>query len=144
MDILGIGSLVAQTFNGWRDRKHTEKLQKMELKQVIHLAKLDNVKQGKIAEVQWNNTSIQQAGWRPGFLTIVLSLPMILVFIPQLVPYMQAGFVALDQTPVWYRSAIAVMISSAFGFKKFADWQMGKHYTLPDPLDKIGRKRDEN
>jgi len=29
------------------------------------------------------------------------------------------------------------MISSAFGFKKFADWQMQKHYTLPDPQSKI-------
>jgi len=126
-------SLVGDVISKRQDRK-----QKMlELNGAMHVQKLKNIEAGRLSEVEWNTNSIQKAGWRPGFLTIVLSLPMILVFWPAAVPVMEAGFAALDTTPVWYRSAIAVMISSAFGFKKFADWQMQKHYTLPDPQSKI-------
>lgn len=119
--------------------RQNRKSMQLELEGAIHLAKMENIKQGKLAEVEWNKTAMQKAGWRPGFLTIVLSLPMILVFIPVFVPYIHEGFLVLDETPVWYRSAIAVMISSAFGFKKYADWQMNKNYTLPPPkVDKLG------
>ena len=118
--------------------RQNRKAMKLELEGALHMQKLKNIEAGKVAEVEWNKTAMQKAGWRPGFLTIVLSLPMILVFIPVFVPYIKEGFMVLDTTPVWYRSAIAVMISSAFGFKKFADWQMNKHYTLPDPkVDKL-------
>lgn len=133
----GFGGAVVETVGNIVQRRQEHKARQLELEQTIHLQKIEYIKQGRIAEVEWNKTAIQHAGWRPGFLTIVLSAPMILVFIPPLVPYMEAGFFALEQTPVWYRSAIAVMISAAFGYKKFADWQMSKHYTMPDPMDKI-------
>ena len=109
----------------------------VELNGAIHKAKLENIKAGRIAEVEWNRTAKATSGWIDDYLTIILSLPMILVFIPDLVPHIKAGFAVLEETPVWYRSAIAVMISAGFGYKKFADWQMAKHYTLPDPQDKV-------
>jgi hypothetical protein len=142
MNLFALLKPVTDIVTGFAERRHDRKVQERELNQALHLKKLENVAQGRIAEVEWNKSSIQKAGWRPGFLTVILSLPMILVFFPFLVPTMEAGFEALDNTPVWYRAAIAVMVSSAFGYKKFADWQMGKHYTLPDPMDKI-RKEDK-
>ena len=134
----GLGGAVVETVGNVITARQERKARQVELDQQIHLQKIEYVKQGRIAEVEWNKTAMQTAGWRPGFLTIVLSLPMILVFFPPFVPYMEVGFAALEETPVWYRGAIAVMISAAFGYKKFADWQMGKHYTLPDPMNKIG------
>ena len=134
-----LGPLVETVGGLWANRQE-RKAKKQELDQVIHLQKIEYVKQGRIAEVEWNKASINKAGWRPGLLTIVLTLPMVLVFIPDFVPYIKEGFAVLDTTPVWYRSAIAVMISSAFGFKKFADWQMSKHYTLPDPMNTVTKE----
>ena len=133
----GVMKPVVDVVGGVIERKQLRKTMALEFENAIHMAKLQNIADGKIAEVEWNKSSINKAGWRPGFLTIILSAPMCLVFIPDFVPYISEGFRVLDTTPVWYRSAIAVMISSAFGFKKFADWQMAKHYTLPDPMDKI-------
>jgi len=124
---------------GFFERRNERKMQKQQLQAAIVTQKIEYIKEGRIAEVEWNTNSVNKAGWRPGFLTIVLSAPMILVFIPDMVPYIREGFAVLDTTPVWYRSAIAVMISSAFGFKKYADWQMAKHYTLPDPMDKVNK-----
>ncbi len=114
-----------------------KRLQKQELEHAIHSKKLDYVQQGRIAEVEWNKTAKATAGWIDDYLTIILSLPLILVFFPDLVPHIEAGFEALEQTPAWYRAAIAVMISAGFGYKKFADWQMNKHYKLPNPLNEV-------
>lgn len=111
---------------------------KQELKHAIHEKKIERVKAGQVAEVEWNTASKKASGWIDDYLTIVLSLPLILSFFPKMVPYIEAGFAALEEAPVWYRAAIAVMISAGFGYKKYADWQMSKHYTLPNPLDKIG------
>jgi hypothetical protein len=134
---------IVEGFTGlWKGRQE-RKARKNELDNAIHMQKIEYVKLGRVAEVEWNKSSINKAGWRPGFLTIVLTAPMILVFVPDMVPYIKEGFAVLDTTPVWYRSAIAVMISSAFGMKKFADWQMSKHYTLPDPMNVVTRKNKE-
>lgn len=132
-------SPVVNVVGGIIQRKQERKALQVQLDHAIVEKKIDYVKQGRIAEVEWNKGAQNKAGWRPGFLTIVLSAPMILVFIPDMVPYIERGFEVLDKTPIWYRSAIAVMISSAFGFKKYADWQMSKHYTLPDPMDKVNK-----
>jgi len=108
--------------------KQRKKILKIELEGAIHKQKLGNIAQGKINEAKWNEKSIEKAGWRPGFLTIVLSAPMILVFFPPMVEYIEQGFVALDQTPEWYRILIGVMVSSAFGIKKLSDYFMDKKY----------------
>ena len=42
-------------------------------------------------------------------------------FIPGLQPFVAAGFVVLDNTPLWYQSALGVMVASAYGVKKFTD-----------------------
>ncbi len=130
---------VLNTVTGLWENRQKRKARKNELDQEIHLQKIEYVKQGRIAEVEWNKTAKATSGWIDDYLTIILSIPMVLVFFPDLVPHIEAGFAALDKTPVWYRSAIAVMISAGFGYKKFADWQMSKHYTLPDPMNTVAK-----
>lgn len=128
---------VVETVGGIVQRRQERKARKQELEHVIHEKKIEYVREGRIAEVEWNKASKAGAGWIDDYLTIILSVPMILVFFPDLVPHIEAGFEAMEKTPVWYRAAIAVMISAGFGYKKFADWQMSKHFTLPDPIHKI-------
>ena len=132
---------VVETVGGLWANRQERKARKQELDQEIHLQKIEYVKQGRIAEVEWNKTAKATSGWIDDYLTIILSLPMILVFFPDLVPHIKAGFAVLEETPIWYRSAIAVMISAGFGYKKFADWQMSKHYTLPDPMNVVAKDK---
>jgi hypothetical protein len=134
---------VVETVGGlWKNRQE-RKARALEIEGEIHQQKIQYVREGRIAEVEWNKESKKASGWIDDYLTIILSLPMILVFFPDLVPHIKAGFAVLEETPVWYRSAIAVMISAGFGYKKFADWQMSKHFTLPDPMDKLKLERDK-
>ncbi len=133
-----IGPIV-NTVGGIVQRRQERKARARELEHEIHTQKIEYVKQGRIAEVEWNKASKKASGWIDDYLTIILSLPLIASFFPPLVPHVEAGFAALDTTPVWYRAAIAVMISAGFGYKKYADWQMSKHYTLPDPMNTVAK-----
>lgn len=104
---------------------------KREFKQEVHKQKLKNVQQGRIAEAEWNNTALVHAGWKDEWLTMILSAPLILAFMPSMVPHLNAGFKTLETMPVWYQAAIGVMIAASFGYKKYADTMMRKAYTLP-------------
>jgi len=127
---IGIAGPIINTIGGVIKRKQDRLSQELEYKNAIHVQRLKNIGAGRVAEAEWNKTSINKAGWRPGFLTILLSVPMVLVFIPVMVPYVEDGFLALDRTPEWYRILIGVMVSSAFGVKKLSDYFMNKKFTV--------------
>lgn len=129
MSIASVLGIITKPIADIFTAKQRKKTMKIERESAIHLKELDNIAQGNINEAKWNQSSIDKAGWRPGFLTVVLSAPMILVFIPPVVPYIELGFAALNETPEWYRILIAVMVSSAFGVKKLADHAMNKKYS---------------
>ena len=128
MSIASVLGIITKPIADIFKEKQRKKILKIELEGAIHKQKLATIAQGKINEAKWNEKSIEKAGWLPGFLTIVLSAPMILVFFPPMVVYIEQGFVALDQTPQWYRILIGVMVSSAFGVKKLSDYFMNKKY----------------
>ena len=84
-------------------------------------AKIDKMKTGQAADIAWENLSITNSGWKDEFLLIIFSVPLVMSFIPGLQPFVAAGFVVLDNTPLWYQSALGVMIASAYGVKKFTN-----------------------
>ncbi len=127
-----IAGPIVRTVGGVIKRKQDRMSQELQFRNAVHLKRLENVQAGKVAEAEWNKASINKAGWRPGFLTVLLSIPMVLVFIPFMVPYVENGFAALDKTPEWYRILIGVMVSSAFGVKKLSDYFMNRKFTIGD------------
>jgi len=55
--------------------------------------------------------------WKDEWLTIVFSIPLILVFIPSMVGHIQAGFNALATLPIWYHEILMVIVLASFGVK---------------------------
>ena len=125
-DIFGAIKMVASPLTdiakGWQQRKTA----KLESDIAISKAKTDaNIKKietGQVADIAWEKTSLEQSGWKDEYWTIVLSLPMIMCFIPGLVTYVEQGFVALQTTPPRYRYVIGIAIGSAFGVKSVANF----------------------
>ena len=113
---------VASMVIGWQKRKTA----KLDSDLAISKAKTDaNIKKiatGQTADIAWEKTSLEQSGWKDEYWTIVLSIPMIMCFIPGLVEYVEKGFAALQQTPEWYRYVIGVAIGSAFGVRQVANF----------------------
>lgn len=108
------------------------KVHKLDLKQAIHIQQMQNVENGRIAEVAWNIKAQNNSGWRDEWITIMLSAPLVLIFGPDAIQQQIAdGFAELQLLPAWYKSAVGLMIGSAFGFQKYTNKVMNDAYTLP-------------
>ena len=125
-DIFGAIKMVAtpitQVVTGWQKRKTVKLDGDIAISKAKTEANIDKIKTGQAADIAWEVTSLDQSGWKDEYWTIVLSIPMIMCFIPGLVEYVVQGFEALQKTPEWYRYAIGIAISSAFGVKTFANF----------------------
>ena len=115
-----VASPVTDMVKGWQARKTVKLEGDLAISKAKTDANIEKIKTGQIADIAWEKTSLEQSGWKDEYWTIVLSLPMIMCFIPGLVTYVERGFMALQQTPLWYRYAIGVAIGSAFGVKKLS------------------------
>lgn len=130
---LGLGTLLSEGVKatvGWFQRKQEMKQKRQDGEQRIEEAKveakirrLDNAQNGNIA---WENLSIEKSGWRAHWFTMVFSIPMIMCFVPGLVPYVERGFEALAETPEWYRWCLFIAVGSAFGIRQIADFMSWK------------------
>lgn len=95
----------------------------VKLKTAVTEAKIKRLETQQAADIAWESTALEQGGWKDEYLTILLSVPMILCFIPGGAQYVSAGFQALQEnTPDWYQWAFLVVVASSFGYKKIADF----------------------
>jgi len=72
------------------------------------------------ADADWEDTMAKASAdsWKDEFWTVILSIPLILVFFPQSRPWIEEGFQALQSSvPDWYLYALSVAIGAAFGVK---------------------------
>jgi hypothetical protein len=75
----------------------------------------------------WDEIHAQNSGnsWKDEFWTLIFAIPLVMCFIPSLVPYVVEGFAALDGMPEWYRYALGTLVAASVGFRKLTD-VMGK------------------
>jgi len=103
-------------------------IQKEALKQQVELEKL----KGKIewekaksarAEAsegrdhEWELLSIQNSGWKDEWVLILLSIPLVLSFVPQAQYIVTGGFAALATTPDWYRWLTMIVFAAVYGIR---------------------------
>ena len=103
-------------------------IRKQELKQEIVLetlrgkAKYEEAKSKRASESEgrdhdWELESIKNSGWKDELVIIVLTIPMVLVFIPYTAPFVMEGFNILSTTPDWYRWLILMIYAATFGIR---------------------------
>ena len=109
--------------------KGRRELKAVKLEGEIALARAKTVAQitlmadKQAADVAWENLSITNSGWKDEWFTLLLSIPIIMCFIPGGAQYVQAGFSALNEsTPEWYQWAFLVAVGSSFGVRKLTDF----------------------
>jgi len=61
--------------------------------------------------------SSSNTSWKDEWLTILFSIPLIMCFIPPMVPYVREGFNALESMPSWYQYMLSVIVAASFGVK---------------------------
>ena len=107
-----IGSALGLAGNlatNWLDRKKNESE-----------AKLNIAKARAAGEMEWDiaQAKASESSWKDEYWTIILSIPLIMCFVPSWAPYVEQGFTVLKKSvPEWYVIALGAAISAAFGFK---------------------------
>jgi len=86
-------------------------------KAAYEAAKTQRASESEGRDHEWELESIKNSGWKDEWVLIVLSIPMIAVFIPPLTIHIQAGFDALATTPLWYRTTVMTIYLATFGIR---------------------------
>lgn len=120
---------VADYFKQRAQDKHDEVMKQKEIDDAVHARTVDQIKTAESYEEAWNLAQINNSSWKDEWFTIILSVPLVLAFIPKMVPYLTSGFAALEQMPLWYRGFLATAVAAAFGFQKVT--QMWKWWQQP-------------
>lgn len=128
LDFIPIIGPIIKGVAGWVE--HKQRLAEVKQEGAIRIAQartestLKMAEAGQMAEVTWDQQAQvnAQTSWKDEWFTIVLSIPMIMCFIPGLDVYVTKGFESMANTPVWYQGAVGVAIAASFGYRKLVDW----------------------
>ena len=118
VDLLRIVPNVVQSYAA---RKQAKLESELRVTEAVTTAKIEAVKAGDLSAAAWDNLQIQNSGWKDEWFVVVLSIPLIMSFIPGLEGYVMQGFNVLSGTPEWYQWAVGIAVSASFGYRKFAD-----------------------
>jgi hypothetical protein len=110
-----VANLAGSWFQGKADKNAAEaklKLTEAEAKSKIMLSKHTSV-------ADWERLMAEGAksSWKDEWFVIVLSIPLILAFIPGAEGWVDRGFEQLSKAPDWYFYSLGIAISASFGVR---------------------------
>ena len=110
--LLGVAS---QAVTGFVETKKAKAQLKLTEVQAATKLKQDQIA-GKVA---WEASAVDQmkGSWKDGLILICLLGPAVLVFFPGMTAHIEAGFVALQQLPDYYKHLLYIACSASFGIK---------------------------
>lgn len=118
---------IANLAGSWLDAKTTKQAAEAKLKLTEAEAKAKILLSEKTSVADWERIMAENSGssWKDEFFVIVLSIPMILCFIPGMEGVVKHGFEQLQAAPDWYMYALLTAISASFGIRGFKQF-LGK------------------
>lgn len=79
---------------------------------------IDLIAQGKADDAAWERQAlVTNAGWRGSFELLVLTVPVVLCFIPGMDVYVSAGFASLAKTPAWFQWLFVTVYCANYGIR---------------------------
>lgn len=79
------------------------------------------IKTGLAADAAWEMEFARQAGssWKDEYELLLLSIPLIMCFVPGWDNYVKLGFEALAKTPLWYQSVLVTIFLANYGIRNW-------------------------
>tara|TARA_B100000212_G_scaffold176344_1_gene132722 strand:+ start:370 stop:756 length:387 start_codon:yes stop_codon:yes gene_type:complete len=118
-----IGQLIGPIANiagGWLQGKADVKAAEAKLKLTEAEAKAKIMLSKETSIADWERIMAQgsQNSWKDEWLTILFSIPLILVFLGDTGRQVVAdGFAALEMMPDWYQYTLGVIVAASFGVR---------------------------
>lgn len=113
----GFGEEVAGYYRDKQKLKHQRELAKLEGKIAYEEAKIRRAENSEGRDHEWELESIRNSGWKDEWVLILLSVPLVLVFIPATQSTVMVGFETLQQTPEWYRWLTMSIFAAIYGIR---------------------------
>jgi hypothetical protein len=112
-----VAPAVASYYQTRLELKHKLKLTKIEGQ--IREAEAKSARMARVQEMdhEWELLQIQNSGWKDEWVLVLLSIPLVLVFVPWTQPFILEGFLSLEQTPDWYRWLILAVFTAIYGIR---------------------------
>lgn len=112
-----LGSSVVGFLDNRSQRKHEQKTQVLELEKLRHEKQIELIQNGQELDNAWELQQIKNSGWKDEFVLLLLSIPLIMSFIPNMQSYVVDGFEALSKTPEWYQWLILAVFTAVYGIR---------------------------
>jgi hypothetical protein len=97
--------------------KYQIKLETLKGKIAYEKAKTARASESEGRDHEWELESIRNSGYKDEWVLFLLSIPMVMSFIPATVQYVTSGFEALEGTPPWYRFMITSIFLGIYGIR---------------------------
>ena len=85
---------------------------------VLKKLKLEAITRSDDATITMDTEARSLAGYMDDISFYLFLAPLPLVFIPSMQPHVMAGFQALETMPVWYQTALGLMLAAVWGYRK--------------------------
>jgi len=115
-----IGTLpeaIVKHYTAKQQLKHDMELEKLKGKIAWEAAKSKRASESEGRDHEWEQLALKNSGWKDEYVLIVISIPMVLAFIPATVHYVDGGFEALNATPSWYQLLLVTVFFATYGIR---------------------------
>lgn len=113
----GFAPQLAEIYIEKKRLKQEVVLEQMRGKVAYEKAKTIRAENSEGRDHEWELLSIKNSGWKDEWVLIIMSIPMVFVFIPFTQDTIMKGFVALGETPLWYRTTVMTIYLATFGIR---------------------------
>lgn len=110
---------VANLAGSWLQGKADKNAASAELKLTEAKAKAQILLSKETSVADWERIMAEGAksSWKDEWFVIVLSIPLVLAFIPGAEGWVDRGFEQLSKAPDWYFYSLGIAISASFGVR---------------------------
>lgn len=120
--VMNLISTAGGIFGKWQERKTIKAQGKVDIEKAIVKGKIRQAQDVSTGEIQYDLIAAEgmKHSWKDEFFTILLSLPVIMCFIPYppLQEQVAVGFrILTEHTPEWYQYCFIGAIVASFGLK---------------------------
>ena len=115
-------SLIPKVFDiasGFLENHQEKSKAKAQAEVAYKIAEAKVFERKALSESDWDLAAMRnsESSWKDEYLTIVLSIPLILCWIPGCEELVRVGFQNLEQVPDWYKAMFATVVAAAFGVR---------------------------
>jgi hypothetical protein len=110
---------IANLAGSWLQGKADKNAASAELKLTEAKAKAQILLSEKTSVADWERIMAEgsKSSWKDEWFVIVLSIPLVLAFIPGTEGWVDKGFEQLSKAPDWYFYSLGIAISASFGVR---------------------------